>query len=302
MKILLIYNTASGKGHILRDLDKIQSYIEHNGWNLDLYEVKEKKEIVSDIQSKEGKYDVFLIAGGDGTIHSVVNGMMKMDRNKRPRLLFLPYGTTNDVASMISLGKNVFYNLALLKTNHIENMDIYKINEEYFLYAAAIGKFSNVSYEINRKRLKEVGSFGYLMNARHDLWNHYHMKIKVTSKDLTIERKSFLMILAAGSRVGGFKLDKFTKSPKLNDGMIDLRIFTRNHMFSWTKMIWFYLFKGRHFHNDIHLHANAFKIEVTPDYPWNVDGEKGPLGSVNVSVHRQELDVYVNPKSQHKLF
>lgn len=302
MKAVLIYNVLSGKGNVLKDLHKIETYFKVNQWELSLFEVKEGFNLCKDSMDLAYIYDTFLIAGGDGTIHSVINGVMSVPKDMRPKLLFLPYGTTNDCASMLGLGKNVFYNLALLKTDHFEKMDVYAANKEFFVYAAAIGKFSNVSYEINRRKLKWLGSIGYLLNARHDLRHHYHIDVKAETKELTIERKAFLIILAAGSKVGGFKLDNFTRNPKLNDGKIDARIFTRNHIFSWTKMVWFYIFRGRHFHNDIHLNTEQITFHLNDNFVWNIDGEKGPSGRLDVKVNNKELEVYVHPKYKQKLF
>src|SRR5690554_221803 len=213
----------------------------------------------------------------------------------------LPFGTTNDFANMLGLGKDIDFNLALLKTKHYRLSDVYRLNDEYFIYAAAAGKFTNISYNIDRSHLRKMGSFGYIFNARKDLLKKYDLKIDVKTSKLHIKRKAFLIFIAAGSRVGGFNISKFSKSPKFNDGKIDVRIFTRNHIFSWMKLIWFYIFKGRHFHNDIHIHTDDITIRLDDDAIWNVDGEAGPKGDINVQVLSKQIEVYVHPKMIYKL-
>lgn len=302
MNILLIYNVSSGNGKFMQSFGKIKTFFKLNNFNYDIYDVRVTDKVAQDIERLAPNYDVLTIAGGDGTIHSVINGLMSIEKHKRPKLLVLPFGTTNDYATMLGLGKDLDFNLALLKTNHYRYSDVYRLNNEYFVYAAAAGKFSNVSYDIDRVRLKKLGSIGYLMNAKRDLLNKYHMDLCLETSNLKINRKAFLILIASGSRVGGFNIRKFTKDTKFNDGKVNIRIFTRNHVFSWMKIIWFYLFKGRYFHNDIHITTDYAKITLPGKYIWNVDGEAGPTGEIIVKTLKEEIEVYVHPKKINKLF
>jgi len=302
MKILLIYNLSSGHGNFDKSLGKIKTFFKLNQITYDIYDVRVNDRLVTDMIFLAPNYDTLVVAGGDGTIHSVINGVMAIPLIKRPKLLFLPYGTTNDFCNMLGLGKDIDFNLALLKTDNYRLSDVYSLNNEFFVYAAAVGKFSNVSYQIDRRKLKKFGPIGYLFNARNDLFNRYLMDVEVETSEIKIKRRSFLMLIAAGSRVGGFNISKFTKNPKFNDGKIDIRIFTRNHLFSWIKIIWFYLFRGRHFHNDVHLNSDYIKIKLSDNYIWNVDGEAGPKGEIEVRTLKEQINIYVNPKMIDRLF
>lgn len=302
MKILLIYNLDSGNGRFMNCFGKIKTFFETNKFDYDVYPINQFDKVVDDISKCAPSYDVFVVAGGDGTIHSVINGVMHVDKENRPRLLFLPFGTSNDMANILGLNKNVDFNLSLLKTNYYRYCDIYAINDAFFVYAAAVGKFSNVSYNINRKWLKRLGTTGYVLNARRDLKNEYLMDVTIQTNRLTIQRRAFLIFIASYTRVGGFNIKKFGHTPKLNDGKIDIRIFTRNHILSWMKMIWFYIFKGRHFQNDVDIQTTDVKITLPNEYTWNTDGEVGPKGSVEVRTLKEQIAVYVHPKKIHKLF
>lgn len=302
MKILLIYNLSSGNGKFMQSFSKIKAFFKVHNFKYDIYDIRQNDIVSNDVIKLAPHYDTFVVAGGDGTIHAVINGMMGVAKHERPKLLVLPYGTTNDFANMLGIGKDVEFNLTLLKTKNYKASDVYSLNNEFFIYAAAAGKFSNVSYQIDRKKLKKVGSIGYLLNARRDLFNHYKMDVEITTQTLKLKRRAFLILIAAGSRVGGYNIGKFTKNPKFNDGKIDVRIFTRNHIFSWMKVIWFYIFKGRHFHNDIHLNTDYIKIKLNEKYVWNVDGEAGPVGEIEVRVLKEQINVYVHPKMIKKNF
>lgn len=301
MKTLLIYNHLSGKGRIHKDLKKIEAFFYHRSWSLEMIAIDDQ-EATNLIQQQILDYELILIAGGDGTVHSVISILMNYDETLRPKVMVLPYGTTNDVAHMLKIPKNINKALKLLTLGVHKKIDINKANDTYFVYAAAVGKFSKISYEINRKSLKFLGHLGYFLNIYRDLFNHYYMNVHLTSHNYDVKRKSFFIILVSGNRVGGFKLKRFRESIKLNDGLIGIRIMTRNHMFSWYKMIWFYLFKGKHFKNDLHFNVSEAKLTFETPYQWNIDGEKGPLGDLYIKVFKEAIDIYVHPKVEKELF
>ncbi len=68
---------------------------------LDVYESKKSGDLKAKAYEAAKDYDVFFVAGGDGTVNEVVNGMMKSD--VRPSLGILPSGTANDIAAILGV-------------------------------------------------------------------------------------------------------------------------------------------------------------------------------------------------------
>jgi YegS/Rv2252/BmrU family lipid kinase len=48
-------------------------------------------------------YDMVIAAGGDGTVHEVINGLMQIAPEKRPVLGIIPLGSGNDFAHILDL-------------------------------------------------------------------------------------------------------------------------------------------------------------------------------------------------------
>lgn len=247
-------------------------------------------------------YDVIIIVGGDGIIYLVINGFMSISKDKRFRLLILLFGIINDYVNMLGLGKDLEFNLIFLKISYYRYSDVYSFNNEFFVYVVVVGKFFNVSYIINRSILKKMGFFGYLMNVKRDFFNKYYMNLCLEIKNLKIYRKVFFILIVLGFRVGGFNISKFIKDIKFNDGKVNICIFIRNYIFLWMKIIWFYLFKGRYFYNDIYIIIDYVKIILLDKYIWNVDGEVGLIGEIIVKILKEEIEVYVYLKKINKLF
>src|SRR3990172_6830669 len=49
-------------------------------------------------QAGEDGYQMVVAVGGDGTVHEVINGLMQLPAEKRPRLGVVPLGSGNDFA------------------------------------------------------------------------------------------------------------------------------------------------------------------------------------------------------------
>ena len=54
-------------------------------------------------QAAEDGYEVVISVGGDGTNHEVINGLMQVPEERRPRLGIVPVGTGNDFASNVGI-------------------------------------------------------------------------------------------------------------------------------------------------------------------------------------------------------
>ena len=54
-------------------------------------------------QAAEDGYEIVVAAGGDGTVHEVVNGLMQVPASKRPKLGVVPLGSGNDFAHILGM-------------------------------------------------------------------------------------------------------------------------------------------------------------------------------------------------------
>ena len=288
-KVLVIYNAAAGKGRFKHRLKKIEKYLKAQHFEYVIHKITKDEKARDTIKELAVSFDILIILGGDGTVHSVVNGIMSIPKAQRPRLLFLPFGTSNDYAKMQGMKKNIKKSLALLNTNNHRFVDVNKANSEYFLYAAALGKFSNVSYNAKWRMQKVFGKFGYLLNAFNDLFKPYKFNVSVNGLEY---QNIFLVLVTSGTRVGGFNIARFTDNPTLSEHEVHIKLFKRKSFMSWFKVIIFYFFRGLSFKSDLHLFGSKLMITTTSKATWNFDGEKSNGGPLEITVLPCELDVY----------
>lgn len=294
-----MYNPVSGRQSFSRNVPIVKEVFAKTDHKLDIYESKEKHDLMHKATEAASSYDVFLVAGGDGTINEVVNGMMRV--KERPNLGLLPGGTANDTAAMLGVSRRLKKALKIILTQEPVLMDINQMNDRYFVYTAASGTLSRISYDVSRRHIHKYGYLAYVFEAMKDISQDYKYPVEISFNDQLIKVECMMILGLASTRVGGLWLFNFSKS-KLNDGLFEFRIFERKRTFRLFRFLTFFLRGGAKLKEDHHLVSNHFNIITNDDVSWNADGEFAMKGSVEIKIHQEALSIYVHPRVKKRLF
>jgi len=301
MHVGFIYNPESGSGKIEKNAKFIIDSFTQKGHQVDV--LKTKKPLDAKRFAIESNHDMLLVAGGDGTLNEVVNGLMT--KEIRQKIAYIPTGTVNDVAHMLGIPRNIKKAVKLiLEDGELKKMDISKINNTYFTYAAATGRFAKASYDVRREDKKRFGMLAYVVRGITDLLFDYKMPLKITYDDGVIDRTFTLLLFLNGPRVGGFNLFLMKKS-KLNDGKIEARIFERRRYWTLIKVLSFFAIGGLVMRGGHRLTSSFYEIETKDpksDMEWNTDGEKTEKNSVRIDVFQEAIEIYVSKRAAKYIF
>jgi diacylglycerol kinase (ATP) len=160
-------------------------------------------------QAVEEGYDIIVAAGGDGTVHEVVNGLMQADAQTRPTLAILPVGSGNDFAHNIGLPDDPAEAVKRLFEGSVKMVDIGRATDgtgrsEYWdntLGAGFGGAMTIISRQITRIR----GFAMYLASVFVTIASRHaapHMRIQVDGRP-TIDQPVTLLSIGNGPREGG---------------------------------------------------------------------------------------------------
>lgn len=83
--------------------------------------------------------DVVVALGGDGTVHEVVNGLMEIPAESRPRLGIIPCGSGNDAARMAGIPMDISDAVRVLVEDYSELFDVGQCNDTYFINSCSVG-------------------------------------------------------------------------------------------------------------------------------------------------------------------
>src|SRR5699024_780045 len=126
-----IYNPTAGREAFKRELPRVLERFEEAGYETSAHATKGEGDATEAAKiSVERKHDVVVVAGGDGTLNEVVQGIAEADY--RPKLGVIPAGTTNDFARALSIPRDTTKAVDIILKDHAKALDIGKVNDHYF--------------------------------------------------------------------------------------------------------------------------------------------------------------------------
>jgi diacylglycerol kinase (ATP) len=173
---------------------------------------------------KDG-YDVVLVAGGDGTVGEVANGLI----GTKVVLGILPLGSFMNIARMLSIPNDLERAVMLLKLGRVRKIDVGKVVniggqdlEEgyYFLESAGIGLEAQGHEYIQRLEKGEISAFFKMIKS---FWDFYMYSADLDLDDKKIYAKASAIVIGNGQLIGP-GLPLATKA-QLNDHLLTVSIY-----------------------------------------------------------------------------
>ena len=269
----LIYNPTSGREEIRRRLPDILQRLERGGLETSTHATTgEGDATLAAAEAIERGFDLIIAAGGDGTLHEVINGMA--EKASGPPLGILPLGTTNDFARALSIPRNWRAACDLIVRNHTREIDLGKVNDRYFINIAGGGSMTELTYEVPSKLKTMLGQLAYYMKGLEKLPWLRPIELIVQSGERTLHDEVMLFLICNSNSVAGF--EKLAPDASLNDGLLDVIILKKCNLAEFIRLATLAL-RGEHINDPNIVHFKTKYMEVTsPDYvQLNLDGELG---------------------------
>lgn len=219
------------------------------------------------------KYDVVVSCGGDGTLHEVVNGVMKSGAH--PVIGILPFGTCNDVARTLGIPFKLDKAIDCLLRLNTTNYDIMFDGKDYITYSIATGYLVKSTYSATEKSKRKFGRFAYFMSALKCLFNLEAIPVTITCDGTRFHTKIAYVMFVNGENAGGFKLNK---GDTIDNGKVKFVMIKRTNAFAnfltFIKMFLFGVNSIRKNKSVIIREVQNFEIENHANASFILDGEK----------------------------
>ncbi len=167
--------------------------------------------LARDIQN-EG-YSRILVAGGDGTLHEVINGL---NLPGNIELGVLPTGTGNDFARELGVIYDRDLALKMMTSGRVRIIDLGEVNQQKFINIAGVGFDAQVAHEVNSGFKFVTGTVAYLLALLKVLITYKSLPVDIFIDDtIQTEEVLFLSIANAPYIGGGMKI---VPRAKIDDG------------------------------------------------------------------------------------
>ena len=272
-KMLFVYNPRAGKAQIRNKLSDILETFAATDYEITVHPTQSRGDATQVVANREDGYDLVVCSGGDGTLDEVVTGVMESE--SRIPIGYIPAGSTNDFGGSIGLPKNMLRAAKVITEGKTFNCDIGMLNQDYFVYIAAFGLFTDVSYETGQDVKNVLGHMAYLLEGMRRLSAIKSYPMRVTYDDTVIEDDFIFGMITNSLSVGGFK--RITgKHVKLDDGVFEVTLIKRPKNPIELNNIMVSLL-NRDIDSDAMYCFKASKVcfEAREEVAWTRDGEYG---------------------------
>lgn len=294
-KLLFVLNPCAGKGMVKNKLLSIVQTFTEGGYDVTVrptLRANETPEIVSRLAEQ---YDVIVCCGGDGTLNETITGLMQCE--KRPVLGYLPAGTVNDFASSLRIPKNIGKSPQLVLKGQPITCDVGAFNEDYFIYVAAFGAFTEVAYTTPQQSKNILGRVAYFMEGISHLSKIKSYHLSVEYEGGKVEDEFIFGMITNSVSVGGMSLIK-PERIALNDGQFEVCLIKMPKNPIELQLIIHALITQKPDPNFMYVFkASRLHIFCDSKLPWTLDGEfGGELREVLVDIKKSAIQIFADPK------
>lgn len=227
--------------------------------------------------SQGAEFDTIIVIGGDGIVHEVINGIMRIDREQRPRLGVIPCGNGDDFARSLNLSRDPLHALDQLLQGELFSIDVGKVNDHYFAETLSFGFDATIALQTTelRQKTKRTGTILYLQCALDQLKHNMVLrKVRISLDNKPPAALEVYMIAVQNGQHygGGFQI---APNASLADGLFDICYATGPYLKPVAAYVFLQAKKGKHLGmKGIHA-AQARTITLDFDDPiaCQIDGE-----------------------------
>lgn len=170
---------------------------------------------------ESGSFDHLIVIGGDGTLHEVVNGLMRLPRDKRPVIGLIPGGTCNDFARALELPIEPSRAAKVINMLREKRVDVIKIDDRYALNFIGVGLIADTSRQIDPNEKETLGSIGYFLATIRQFREADPFYIKLSRRDdVLFEGEVSFLYVGNGSYLGTVPTKLETQS--FSDGLLEV--------------------------------------------------------------------------------
>ncbi len=297
--VILMYNPKSGDTSFRFHVDTFIEAFSKKGYVVHVLRSCYKGDMEEYLSTtKINNCDGIFIAGGDGSVNEVINGMMK--NNINVPLGIIPAGTANDFAKALNIPNDYEECVKALSNMHIEEIDIGKADDRYFINICCGGLFTTVSQNIDIDLKNTLGKMAYYLKGAEQIYNikPVHLSIDIDNESFDDDFYLFLVMNSVGA--GGFY--HINPTADIKDGLMELIAIKASTSIKDFPRMLMKLIKGDHLNDRSILYKQCNRIQIKSDNfgeifnETDMDGESGPDLPIDIKVIHKGIKVFSNRK------
>ncbi len=277
MPTQIILNPGADRGRAIREKEALEMWgTQHGECQVVLTQSPGHAAILARAAAEAG-YERIGVAGGDGTIHEIANGLMSLPPEQRPAVGLIPIGSGNDYAAGLGLQAPLAASLERLVNGEPRLLDLAEVvdNHGRTRYACnGIGIGFDAAIAIAASKIKRLHGFvAYFAGALQTIALNYQLPhFELVFDGEAVRQPSLLLAIGVGPRIGGgFRL---TPEAAFDDGLVDSCLVNPVGRATMLRMMP-RVMKGTHITSKVVQMRRSKSVTLRADMPLpiHVDGE-----------------------------
>ena len=276
-KLLFIVNPRAGKTKSRAPLFDAVSIYSEAGFLVSVRMTSRRGEATELAEELGADYDLVVCHGGDGTLNETVNGVMRIPREKRPAVSYLPGGSTNDFAASLNISSSPAEAAKSAMRLQPRELDVGKFGERNFVYVASFGAFTKTTYTVPQDIKNVFGHFAYMLDGVKNLDTLCPYRMKITADGEVFDGEYLFGAISNSTSIAG--LMKLSDAEVLfNDGLFELLLVPVPRTPAAMQALILALVNKDYYNSEglIFRHVKHVTAETAEDIPWTLDGEYDP--------------------------
>ncbi len=294
MKCAFLYNPQSGKGKLGWKVEGIGRRLKKIFGEVVIEAPRSAEEMTARADYWARRADALVFAGGDGTFHAVLNGVIGKD----VALGYIPAGTCNDAAGSLGIPKRVRGALKVIERGRTARVDCLRLNgKRYALSIAAAGSLTRVTYETAQDKKRRMGWLAYAFGAWKRLWHAEGFYAEAACGGARVKGEFALAAILNGKKLARFSV---CRGASMRDGVCEAAFIRREGAslrekwgtaFALVRVLLFGIERGGR--RVAVLRGARVTVRTAERVVWDFDGERGTGGDLDVQVLRGAARVFL---------
>jgi len=276
--VLAIINPIAGRGASGRALPAIRSILTNMplAWTEKIAQEPRRAWVAAE-QAARDAYDVVVAMGGDGTLHEVLNGLLRGRPANPPALAVIPLGTANIFARAMNLPTDPVTAARVLLNGARRTIDVGQVDDRYFATVAGAGFDAAVVQTASRWPRWIGGKSRHVAAGLLTLATYRAAAARLWIDGA--ERHESLFLLAAantGWYGGGVHIAPLAR---VDDGLLSIVCIRDLGRLEAIQLL-AQTFSGRHLHHPRVSHTFAREVRVDADVPVPIQADGEEIGAL----------------------
>lgn len=276
-KLLFIVNPRAGKTKSRAPLFDAVSIYSEAGYLVCVKQTKRRGDATRFAAELGADFDLVVCHGGDGTLNETVNGLMRLPKERRPLVSYLPGGSTNDFAASLNISSDLAVAAQRAMRMEKRDLDVGVFGSRNFVYVASFGAFTRTTYTVPQDIKNMFGHFAYMLEGAKDLETLRPYRMTITADGEPIRGEYLFGAVSNSTSIAGL-MKISPEKVSFNDGQFELLLVPVPKSPQAVQALIRALVYQDYESSEglIFRHVKHVVAETEENIPWTLDGEYAP--------------------------